>query len=88
MQAGLNIFSGHFLPVIKGNKELPSAEEACEGFPIDWLPQLLSPVLRFITSGGREGDKIKKNLRKPFPHRSLIKSLDLYCKAAYSFLKS
>lgn len=56
-QAGLNFFSGLFLPMIKGDKEFPSAEEECEGFPIDWLPQLLSPVLHFITSGGTEGDK-------------------------------
>lgn len=57
----LTFFPGHLLPVIKGDEEFPLAEEACEWFPIDWLPQLLSPVLRFITSGGREGDRERKS---------------------------
>lgn len=82
-------FPGRFLPVIKGDKEFPLAEEACEWLSIDWLPQLLSPVLHFITSGGREGDKEReKILRKPYPNHSLIKTLEFLCKAAFSFLKS
>lgn len=85
----VTFFPGHFLPVIKGDEEFPLAEEACERFPIDWLPQLLSPVLLFITSGGREGDKEReKIMRKPYPNHSLIKTLDFLCKAAFSFLKN
>lgn len=41
-------------PRDQSSKEFPLAEEVSEGFPVNWLPQLLSPVLRFIASGGRE----------------------------------
>lgn len=74
--------------MIKSDKVFPLAEEVCEGFPIDWLPKLLSPVLRFIASGERGGDEEReKILRKPYLYHSLIKTLDFHCKTAFSFLK-
>lgn len=85
-QAGLHFLSGDFLPAIKGSKEFPLAEEACEEFPIDCLPQLTascSVFHHFRRKKGRQGER-----KKSYPCPSLFKTLDFQSKTALFLLKA
>lgn len=73
---------------------LPPCDQRQQRIPFSrWVSYWLSasaavPVLCFINSGGRKGDKEREKLLRKFYPVILIKTLDFHCKTAFFFLKA